>query len=129
MQAKSWHYSTVSLRTHTHTQSVSFSVARALSLSLPLSLYLSLSLFHTHTHTYARVCSRMLAYARVCSRMVEWLQFGDVRHDTAVSLYPTIASLQYISPPLHVYRFLDITYRLRHTDIASFTSDIGYTDR
>jgi hypothetical protein len=36
--------------------------------------------------------------------------------------------LQYISPPLDSYRFLDITYRLRPTDITNFISDIGSTD-
>ena len=53
----------------------------------------------------------MLAYGRVWSRVVEWLQVGDVRHDTAVSLYPTIASFN--------------TYRLPHTPIASLISHIG----
>ena len=112
MQAKSWHYSTVSLRTHTHTQSVSFSVARALSLSLPPHLPLSLSFSLSLTHTYARVSSSMLTYAGVCWRMLEWLQFGDVRYDTAVSLYPTIASFN--------------TYGLPYTPIASLISHIGY---
>jgi hypothetical protein len=54
----------------------------------------------------------MLAYGGVWWRMGEWLQVGDVRHDTAVSLYPTIASFN--------------TYRLQYTLIASFISHIGY---
>ena len=54
----------------------------------------------------------MLAYTLVWWRMVEWLQFGDVRHDTAVSLYPTIVSFN--------------TYRLRLTHIVYLISHIGY---
>jgi hypothetical protein len=54
----------------------------------------------------------MVANGGVWWRMVEWLQFGDVRHDTAVSLYPTIASFN--------------TYRLPYTPIASLMSHIGY---
>ena len=78
---------------HAHTRARSFSLSRALSLSR----------------------GRMIAYAGVWSRIVEWLQFGDVRHDTALSLYPTIASFN--------------TYRLPYTPIASLISDIGYARR
>jgi hypothetical protein len=54
----------------------------------------------------------MLAYGGVWWRMVEWLQFGDVGHATAVSLYPTIASFN--------------THRLPYTRIASLISHVGY---
>jgi hypothetical protein len=77
--------------THTHTHTHVLPPARCVCLSLPPSP--SLSLTHTHTHRH----TRMLAYAR--------LQFGDVRHDTAVSLDPTIASFN--------------AYRLPYTPIAS----------
>ena len=85
---------TVSLRTHT--------LSRARALSLSLSFSFSLSHAHREAHTYALVWWRM----------VEWLEFGDVRHDTAVSLYPTSASFN--------------TYRLPYTPIASLISHIGY---
>jgi hypothetical protein len=103
MQAKSWQYSVLA-DTHTHTHALS----RARCLSGSLSPSASLSLSYTHTH----VCSRMLAYGGVWWRMVEWMQFGDVRHDTAVSLYPTIASFN--------------TYRLPYTPVASLISHIAY---
>jgi hypothetical protein len=70
---------------------------------------------------YARVFSRMLAYGRVVE---VWR--CEARHGSfSLSDY----RLQYISPPLHSYRFVDITYRLRWTDIASFISDMSYADR
>ena len=94
---------TVWLRTHAR--------ARALFLSLPPHLSLS------HTHTYARACSRMLTYGGVSRRMVAYGRVFAVwrceaRHGS-VSL-SNYRLLQYISPPLHSYHFLDITYRLRH---------------
>ena len=67
---------------------------------------------------YARVCSRMLAYGRV---VAVWR--CEARHGS-VSL-SDYRLLQYISPALHSYRFLDVTYRLSRPDIASFISDIG----
>ena len=91
---------TVPLRTLSLSLSLARSLARSCSLFLPP--FLSLSLSHRQTHTYARVWWRM----------VEWLEFGDVRHDTAVSLYPTSASFN--------------TYRLPYTPIASLISHIGY---
>ena len=109
---------TVCLRTDTHTHTLF--LARAVSLALSLPPHLSLS--HTHTHTYARVWWRMVAYGRV---VAVWR--CEARHGS-VSL-SDYRLLQYISPPLHSYRFLDITYRLRQIDIASFISDIGYADR
>ena len=81
---------------------------------------------------YARVCSRMVAYGGVWWRMVEWLQFGDVGHATAVSLYPTIASFNTYRLPYTPIASLisDIGYARRISpDIASFISDIGYADR
>jgi hypothetical protein len=109
---------TVCLVTHTHSLSLAFSRARALFPSLPPLLFLFLSLSHRHTHTYASVCWRMVAYGRVGA---VWR--CEARHGS-VSL-SDYRLLQYISPPLHSYRFLGITYRLRRTDIAFLISDIG----
>ncbi len=134
MLPKSWHYSVLP-DTHTHTHALFLARARSLSPSLPPPPPLSLTYTHSHTHKYARVCSRIRAYARVCSRMLAYasvcsrmVAYGRVvadwrceaRHGS-VSL-SDYRLLQYISPPLHSYRFLDITYRLRHTGIASFIS-------
>jgi hypothetical protein len=71
---------------------------------------------------YASVRWRMVAYGRV---VAVWR--CEARHGS-VSL-SDYRLLQYISPPLYSYRFLDITYRLRRTDITHFIPDIGYADR
>ena len=99
MQGKYWHFSVVG-----ESRSLSHFLARTVSLSLSLSISLSLARSLSHTHTYA--CGHGIWW-----RMVECLQFGDVRHDTAVSPYPTIASFN--------------VYRLPYTLIASLISDIG----
>jgi hypothetical protein len=106
----------VCLRTHTH--SLSLFLARTLSLSFcPSPSLVSLSL--SRTFTYGGVWWRMVAYGAVSA----------VWRCEARQCLSDYRLLQYISPPIHSYRFLHITYRLRQTGIASFPSDIGYTDR
>jgi hypothetical protein len=116
---KSWHYSVLA-DTHTHTHALSR--ARCLSGSLSPSAFLSLThtLIHTRMLAYARVWWRMVAYDRV---VAVWR--CEARHGS-VSL-SDYRLLQYISPPLRSYRFLDITYISYATPISPPSHPISAT--